>query len=120
MALSFSLRGQDVVIKVTKRPEFEVCIEPSKYAGFCKFRVGTCHGLYRVVNDAFEILAVVNTKKGNGHFRQAMHYFEHSAKTGKVMVRVLECWNPWLSYKLRKHGYIRKSRTLFTYEKLCV
>lgn len=88
--------------------------------GFFKFRVGTCEGLYRYnpIIHAFEILAVVNNQKGNGHFAQAMKYFETSAIREGARIRLCEVFNPWLYYvSVRKHGYTRVKGTLFTLEK---
>ena len=85
---------------------------------FFQFRVGTCHGLWRVTDDAYEVLAVVNTKKGNGHFKAAMQWFERSCRRDSKLLRLCEVFNPWLYYvSVRWYGYKRRKRTLFTLEK---
>lgn len=97
---------------------FESTDAPTKYAGFFGFRVGTCEGLWRATPDAFEILAVVNRERGNGHFAQAMKWFELSAIREKKKIRLLQTFNFKLYWQsIRKHGYRRKKGTLFTLEK---
>lgn len=52
---------------------------------FRSFRFGTCHGLWRDVPDAVEILAVENGRKGNGHF--ALLVRELGRRAGGRLVR---------------------------------
>lgn len=86
--------------------------------GFYKFRVGTCEGLWRATKDAYEVLAVVNREKGNGHFKMTMEYFERSCIRDRRKLRLCEVFNPWLYYQSIKYfGYRRKKGTLFTLEK---
>lgn len=100
------------------RPEFETTRYLTKYGSFYGFRVGTCEGLYRSTDDAFEILAIVNREKGNGHFSDAMWWFEQSCRREQKKLRLLETFNLKLYWKsIRKHGYCRKKGTLFTLEK---
>jgi hypothetical protein len=64
---------------------------------FRLFVFGTCNGLYRVMPDAVEILAVVNEKPGNGQFTKLMRELGRMAK-GKL-VRFREMLND----KLTRH-----------------
>lgn len=99
-------------------PQFESTNKPTKYGSFFGFRVGTCEGLWRFHDGAYEILAVLNTKKGNGHFAATMHHFETSARRDKVKLRLLEVFNLRLYFNsVFKYGYKRKKGTIITLEK---
>jgi hypothetical protein len=69
------------------------------------FRVGTCEGLWRSTFTSYEILAVVNHTPNNGHFREAMLWFEASARRDHKWLKIRECWNPPLAWMLWKHGF---------------
>lgn len=85
---------------------------------FKNFRVGTCEGLWRATPDAYEILALINREKGNGHFKETTNWFEQSCKRDGKKLRLLETFNIRLYWNsIRKHGYKRKKGTLFTLEK---
>lgn len=64
-----------------------------------QFRIGTCYGTWRDAGDAYEILNIINTNLGNGHFEDVMQWFEHSAKRDKKKFRIREVWNK----KLKAH-----------------
>ena len=90
------------------KPPFETTQEPlnvARYGAWLGFKVGTCHGLWRPTNDAYEILAIKNDEKGNGHFQITMQYFEESAKRDGKCVRMREVFNIRLAKNLLKHGY---------------
>lgn len=102
------------------RPAFEQTTAPWRGTGFYIFRVGTVHGLYRynLSNHSFDILAIKNEEKGNGHFQEAMRYFEESAARERAKLRLCEVWNMRLYYNsVKHHGYKRVKGTLFTLEK---
>ena len=89
-------------------PPFEVCQDPISDilgTGFKRFRVGTCHGLWRDKDNAYEILAIANEEPHNGHFGATMHWFETSAKRDGYTVRVLEIMNASLARTLKRRGY---------------
>jgi hypothetical protein len=94
---------------------FESTSDSYRGGSFQMFRVGTCDGLWRVNDGAYEILAVVNRQKGNGHFKQAMLWFEQSCRRDGKKLRILEVWNVRLAFMLRRNGFIWK--TLFVWEK---
>ena len=97
---------------------FETTEQDPRYArGWMHFRVGTCGGLWRcsITGHAYEILTVVNKQKGNGHFKQAMLWFEQSCRRDGKDLIVRECWNPRLMLMLRRHGF--EWRPLFDWVK---
>jgi hypothetical protein len=94
---------------------FESTTDTYRGGSFKQFRVGTCDGLWRTTDDAYEILAVLNRQKGNGHFKQAMLWFEQSCRRDGKKFRILEVWNVRLAFMLRRNGF--KWNTLFTWEK---
>ena len=96
-------------------PQFESTKSPTKYAGFYGFRVGTCEGLWRSTPSHYEILAVVNKKRGNGHFKALLGWFEQSCRRDNKKLLMREVWNPWLAWKCYKYGW--KWLTLFNWEK---
>lgn len=64
-----------------------------------EFRIGTCHGLWQDSGFAYDIIAVHNDMPGNGHFKDVMGYFIHSAKRDGRLLRVMEVMNE----RLYKH-----------------
>ena len=57
------------------------------------YRVGTCEGQYRVTDEAYEILSVVNKKPGNGHLEDLLQWFEYACKRSKLPLRILSFTN---------------------------
>lgn len=96
--------------------DFEIMEKPWM-GDFFKFRVGTCKGLYRATLTHYEILAIKNKVKHNGHFQLTMEYFERSCKRDGKKLLVSEVWNLLLAWHLRKHGFKRVKGTLFCWEK---
>lgn len=68
------------------------------------FKCGSCRGVYRVENGAFEILAVHNTKK-NKSFDAVLSWFEKSATRDNMKIVFLEVGNEKLEMKLRRLGW---------------
>ena len=97
---------------------FESTDTPYRNTDFLCFRVGTCNGLWRATETHYEILAVINHKRGNGHFEKTMWWFEQSCKRDGKSLLLREVWNPFLYYKSIKHyGYKRYKKKWFTLEK---
>lgn len=96
-------------------PEFESTNQTYRNGLFLQFRVGTCEGLWRATETHYEILAVVNKQKGNGHFKRALWWFEQSCRRDGRKFLIREVWNPWLAYKCWKNGY--KWIPMFNWEK---
>jgi len=74
-------------------PGFAACKD------FKRFRVGTCHGLWQSTESSYDILAIENDTKGNGHFEDVMQWFEASCERDHKDFKILEVWNA----KLKKH-----------------
>jgi hypothetical protein len=84
---------------------FEIGTEAYRGGEWLLFRVGTCEGLWRSTFTAYELLAVVNRQPGNGHFREAMLWFEQSCRRDHKRLIIRECWNLRLAWMLWKHGF---------------
>jgi hypothetical protein len=78
---------------------------PINDEGWQEFRVGTCRGQWRATPDSYELLGIKNHTPGNGHFQQAMIWFEQSCIRDKRYLRIREVWNKNLAAKLVKHGF---------------
>jgi hypothetical protein len=73
---------------------------------FKRFRIGTCEGLYGGSGSTYDILAIENTLKGNGHLQDVLQWFEYSCKRDKKALRILEVWNQKFAlYLIRVHGF---------------
>jgi hypothetical protein len=73
---------------------------------FFGFKIGTCHGLYRSTEVAYEILAIVNDQPGNGHLEDVFEYFERSCRRDHKALRVLEIWNErFKKHLISKRGF---------------
>lgn len=73
---------------------------------FRKFKIGTIDGAWRATPEAYEILAITNSKPGNGHLTDVLQWFEHSAKRDEKNLRVLECWNGgFMKHLIKKRGF---------------
>lgn len=57
------------------------------------FRIGTCDGMWCSTATTYDILAISNNEKGNGHFNDVLQWFEHSCRRDKRDLRILEVWN---------------------------
>ena len=83
---------------------------------FSQFRVGTVEGLYRVTKESYEILAIANSKIGNGHIEDVWQWFEASCKRDRKSLKVLEVWNKrFANYLTKKRGFTDIGN--FNYEK---
>lgn len=73
---------------------------------FIRFRVGTCHGLWKADPDNYIILAVNNETPGNGHFEDVLEWFYKSCIRDKKGLRFLDCMNTRFKYHLiTKRGF---------------
>lgn len=57
------------------------------------FKVGTCHGLWRCFGGSYEILAITNEKRNNGHLSDVFEWFEMSCKRDNKTLKILQVWN---------------------------
>lgn len=73
---------------------------------FKRFRVGTCDGLWASTDFSYDILAVTNEQKGNGHFEDVLQWFYYSCIRDKKKFRILEVWNQDLKkHLIEKRGF---------------
>ena len=73
---------------------------------FRKFKVGTVEGAWRSTPEAYEILAITNSSKGNGHLTDTLQWFEYSARRDRKKFRILECWNgKFMKHLIKKRGF---------------
>ncbi len=77
--------------------------------GWDEFVVGTVRGAYRASPDAFEILAIVNTQAGNGHFQKCIDWFERSCRREKLKLRFIEVVGDKLENYLIKNHFTKVS-----------
>lgn len=97
-----------VEFKTTHNLEFQIA--HWIFQDFIRFRIGTCHGLWRSTDDAYEILAVNNDQPGNGHFNDVLEWFEHSCKRDGKALMILEVWNKMFAKHLAtKRGFTYQS-----------
>lgn len=74
---------------------------------FYRFRVGTCHGLWRSTWISYDILAIDNEEKGNGHFEDVLEWFEQSCRRDKKCLRILEVMNKrFKTHLIEKRGFV--------------
>ena len=75
-----------------------------------EFKVGTCEGLYQSTSTAYQIIAVTNDKKGNGHLDDVFEWFEGSCKRDKKDLEVIEILNQdFLQHLINRRGFINKT-----------
>jgi len=71
-----------------------------------KFRIGTCEGLWCDAGTSYNILAITNSKPGNGHFDDVMQWFERSCRRDKKNFIIMEVWNKSLfRHLINKRGF---------------
>jgi len=81
---------------------FQNPLEPS----WMEFRVGTCEGTWRSTDEGYEILAIKNSKKGNGHFNDVLQWFEHSCRRDKKALTFLAIMNKkFAKHMVEKRGF---------------
>ena len=97
--------------KTTHNLPFEVA--PWEYSfllneEFERFRIGTCKGIWGCTEKFYEIIAVVNSCPGNGHFEDVLEWFEHSCKRDKRGLKIREVVNKkFKEHLLKKRGFIK-------------
>lgn len=81
-------------------------------AGWFRFKVGTCTGVWRCTGTAYEILGIKNQEKGNGHLTDVLEWFIHSANRDGLQFIILEVWNEGFKKNLiTKRGFKELSGT---------
>lgn len=98
---------KDVPFKSKHNLMFEVA-EWEMSNDFQRFRIGTCTRLFGVTDESYDILAIENSEKGNGHFEDVLQWFERSCIRDKRSFRILEVWNTDLKLHLiHDRGFAR-------------
>lgn len=70
------------------------------------FIVGTCGGRWAATDEAYLLLAIVNSVPGNGHLDDVFQWFEHSARRDKKALKILEFFNPrFKQHCIKKRGF---------------
>ena len=82
------------------------------HLGWTQFIVGSVHGLYRAKDRKYQILAVVNTLGGNGHFERTLKWFEDSARRDGYGLSFLEVSNPKLLKRLSDMGFVGDAKEM--------
>lgn len=73
---------------------------------YVQFRIGTCHGLWNATDNSYDILAIDNKEKGNGHLEDVFEWFENSCKRDNKDLKVLEVWNKTFKrHLIEKRGF---------------
>jgi len=73
---------------------------------FERFRIGTCGGLWRCKDNEYQILAIDNKEKGNGHLEDVFDWFINSCKRDKKSLVILELWNRrFKKHLMEKRGF---------------
>lgn len=74
---------------------------------FYKFRVGTCHGLWRATETTYDILAIYNDQSGNGHLDDVFQWFSASCRRDGRDLRIMEIMNEdFLRHLIEKRGFV--------------
>lgn len=90
----------------THKLDFEVSVQ-NRSEDFYRFRIGTCHGLWRATADTYDILAVYNNKPGNGHLEDVFQWFSASCRRDGRDLRVMEIMNEdFLRHLIEKRGFV--------------
>ena len=75
-----------------------------------EFKVGTCEGLYQSTSTSYQIIAINNSKRGNGHLDDVFEWFESSCKRDKKDLEVIEILNQdFLQHLINRRGFINKT-----------
>ena len=74
---------------------------------YVQFRIGTCHGLWNATANSYDILAIDNKEKGNGHLEDVFEWFENSCKRDNRDLKILEVWNQdFKQHLIEKRGFV--------------
>jgi len=71
-----------------------------------QFKIGTCDGLWKAENKAYQILAIYNEMPGNGHLIDVFEWFESSCKRDGYSLIILEVLNErFKSHLITERGF---------------
>ncbi len=108
---AFKNKKMNIDFKTTHNLPFMVAEYPCLFLEsgelpWISFKVGTCEGLWRVLPGAYQILAPINHKKGNGHMDDVLEWFEYSCKRDGYDLVILELMNSaFEKHLIEKRGF---------------
>lgn len=77
------------------------------------FKIGTCEGQWRATPEAYEILSIINTDKGNGHLTDVLEWFEHSCRRDSRKLRILSFENRrFKRHLINKRGFVEEGENV--------
>lgn len=94
------------MFKSTHNLEFEVAEWHTHE--FKLFRIGSVEGLCGVDAKSYIIVAVTNSKPGNGHLNDVFDWFENSCKQDGKTLKIVEIMNTdFLFHLINKRGFTK-------------
>lgn len=94
------------MFKSTHNLTFETA--PWHDPSFQLFRIGSVEGLWGVDAKSYIIVAVTNSKPGNGHFEDVLEIFENSCKRDGKTLKVVEIMNTnFMFHLINKRGFTK-------------
>lgn len=88
------------------RAEIRLKMSAGYNAGCEKFVFGSCDGLLMLTPSTYEVVAVINSRPGNGTFAKFIAHLKALARQHKRDVLVVEIHNPGLGQHLAsKHSF---------------
>jgi hypothetical protein len=73
------------------------------------FQIGTCVGQWRSVDNAYEILLIINKERGNGHLDDVFEWFEYACRRDGKALRIREVMNERFGQHLvDKRGFVQE------------
>lgn len=89
----------------THKLDFEACPWP-RNPSIQLFRIGTCEGQWMATENAYCIISILNSNKGNGHLDDVFEWFEHSSRRDKKALMILEFMNDrFKRHCIEKRGF---------------
>ena len=81
-------------------------VAPWKNPEWRRYKVGTVSGLYNACSGHYQILTILNSSPGNGHFEDVLEWFENSCRRDNYNLLFLEVWNKrFLKHLIEKRGF---------------
>jgi len=73
---------------------------------YMRFKVGTITGLWTTTSDAYFIVTISNSCKGNGHLEDVFEWFEYSCTRDKRNLIIVEIMNErFYDHLINKRGF---------------
>lgn len=99
--------------RIKELPAFEsthkldfMCCRWSRSPEWITWKIGTCHGVYQSTQNTYDILAIYNDERGNGHFEDVLDWFYNSCRRDKKDLRFMEIMNEdFRKHLMKKRGF---------------